>query len=55
MLEILRFFIRCVLILSTTIGLVFMVGCTVFIIACIIHGDVKIKIIRSKDENIKNK
>lgn len=55
MLETLRFFVRCVLILSTTIGLVFMVGCTFFILACFIHGDIKIKIIRSKAENIKKK
>ena len=50
MLEIIRFFVRGVLILSTTIGLVFMVGCTLFIMACVIHGDVKINITRSKAE-----
>ena len=55
MLETLRVLTRYVLILSTIIGLVFMVVCTVFIIVCIIHGDIKIKTIRSKDENIKKK
>ena len=36
--------------LSVIFGLVFMIACTVFVIVCIIHGDIKINIIRSKDE-----
>ncbi len=51
MLDIIRFFVKYVLILSTTIGLIFMVGCTLFIMACVIHGDIRIKITRSKGEN----
>ena len=50
MLATLQFIVKNVLILSTIIGLAVMVACTVFIIACVIHGDIKIKIIRSKDE-----
>lgn len=48
MLETLRFLTRYVLILSTIIGLVFMVVCTVFIIVCVIHGAIKINIVRNK-------
>lgn len=36
--------------LSVIFGLVFMVVCTVFVIVCAIQGDIKINIIRSKDE-----
>ena len=50
MLAALQFIVRNLLILSTIIGLVFMVVCTVFVIVCAIHGDIKINIIRSKDE-----
>ena len=46
----LQFIVRNLLILSTIIGLVFMVVCTVFVIVCAIQGDIKINIIRSKDE-----
>lgn len=31
-------------------GLAFMVVCTVFVVVCVIHGDFKINIVRSKDE-----
>ena len=48
MLEALKFFTRYVLILSTIIGLVFMVVCTVFIITSVLHGDIKINIVRNK-------
>ena len=48
MLEALKFFPRYVLILSTIIGLVFMVVCTVFIITSVLHGDIKINIVRNK-------
>ncbi len=50
MLAALQFIVRNLLILSTIIGLVFMVVCTVFVIVCAIQGDIKINIIRSKDE-----
>ena len=50
MLATLQFIVRYVLIFSTIIGLVFMVGCTVFMIVCAIRGDIKINIIRSEDE-----
>lgn len=36
--------------LSIIFGLVFMIACTVFVIVCVIHGDIKIRIIRSKEE-----
>lgn len=36
--------------LSVILGLVFMIACTVFVIVCVIRGDIKIKIIRSKVE-----
>lgn len=50
MLAALQFIVRNVLILSVIIGLTFMVFCTVFMIICVIQGDIKINIIRSKDE-----
>ena len=50
MLAALQFIVRYVLILSTIIGLAFMVACTVFMIDCVIRGDIKINITRSKDE-----
>ena len=36
--------------LSVVFGFIFMIACTVFVIVCIIHGDIKINIVRSKDE-----
>lgn len=36
--------------LSVIFGLVFMIACTVFVIVCIVHGDIKINVIRSKRE-----
>lgn len=50
MLAALQFIVRYVLILSTIIGLVFMVACTVFVIVFAIKGDIKVNIVRSKDE-----
>lgn len=50
MLATLQFIVRNLLILSTIIGITFMVACTVFVIVCAIQGDIKINIIRSKDE-----
>ena len=36
--------------LSVIFGFIFMVACTVFVIICFVHGDIKINIIRSEDE-----
>ncbi len=36
--------------LSVVFGFIFMISCTAFVIVCIIHGDIKINIVRSKDE-----
>lgn len=36
--------------LSVIFGLAFMIACTVFVIACIIKGDIKINIIRNEAE-----
>ena len=43
MLAALQFIVRNLLILSTIIGLVFMVVCTVFVIVCAIQGDIKMR------------
>ena len=50
MLATLQLIVKNVLIFSTIIGLVVMVACTVFIIVCVINGDIKINIISGKDE-----
>lgn len=50
MLATLQLIVRNVLILSTIIGLVFMMACTVFVVVCIIHGDIKINITRDGTE-----
>lgn len=36
--------------LSVVFGFIFMIACTVFVIVCIIHGDIKINIVRSNEE-----
>lgn len=36
--------------LSAIFGLVFMIACTAFVIACIIKGDIKINIVRNEAE-----
>lgn len=51
MLATLQFIVRFVLILSTIIGLVFIEACTIFVIACVIHGDIKIDITKIESEN----
>lgn len=50
MLATLQFIVKYILTLGAIIGLVFMVLCTVFVIACVIKGDISINMIRSKDE-----
>lgn len=36
--------------LSIIFGLVFMVACTVFVIVCIAHGDIRINVVRKETE-----
>lgn len=36
--------------LSVILGIVFMMACTVFVIVCIIRGDIKINIVRDSVE-----
>lgn len=36
--------------LGIIFGLAFMIACTVFVIACIVHGDIKINIVRNEVE-----
>lgn len=36
--------------LSAIFGLIFMIACTVFVVVCVIHGDIKINIVRNEDE-----
>lgn len=36
--------------LGVVFGFIFMIACTVFVIVCIIHGDIKINIVRSNEE-----
>lgn len=37
--------------LGAIFGLVFMVACTVFVIVCAIHGDIKIHVVRDETQN----
>lgn len=50
LLAILQAMLQFVLNLGIIFGLAFMISCTAFVIACIVHGDIKINIVRSKDE-----
>ena len=50
MLSILQALLKFVLRLGVIFGLAFMITCTVFVIVCIIHGDIKINIVRSNEE-----
>lgn len=36
--------------LSAIFGLAFMMACTVFVVVCVIRGDIKIKIVRDEAE-----
>ena len=36
--------------LSVIFGFIFMIACTVFVIVCIVHGDIKINIVRGNAE-----
>lgn len=35
--------------LSLIFGLAFMIACTVFVIVCIVHGDIKISMVRNEN------
>lgn len=47
---ILQAIFKFVLKLSVVFGLAFMVACTVFVIVCIVHGDIKVSIVRDSAE-----
>lgn len=36
--------------LGTIFGLVFMIACTLFVIVCVVHGDIRINIVRGSEE-----
>lgn len=36
--------------LSAIFGLIFMIACMVFVVVCVIHGDIKINIVRNEAE-----
>lgn len=36
--------------LSVIFGFIFMIACTVFVIVCIVHGDIKVNIVRVNAE-----
>lgn len=40
--------------LGALVGLNFMVLCTVFVITCVVRGDIRINIVKSKAEKEKN-
>lgn len=50
LIAILPYLLKFVLELGALFGLAFMVVCTVFVVICIIHGDIKINIISDKDK-----
>ena len=50
---ILQSLFKFLLIISAIFGFAFMVACTAFVIICLVHGDIKISITRSKAENEK--
>lgn len=52
---ILQALLKFVLRLGVIFGLAFVVACTVFVIYCIIHGDIKINVIRDEIEKEKMK
>lgn len=50
LLAILQAMFQFVLKLGVIFGLAFMVACTVFVVVCVIRGDIKINIVRNKAE-----
>lgn len=51
MLNVLQYWIKFLMATSAILGVVFMVICTVFVVVCVIRGDIKIKTTRANDEN----
>jgi hypothetical protein len=47
---ILQVLFKFVLKLGVTLGFIFMVACTVFVVVCAIRGDIKINITKSESE-----
>lgn len=37
--------------LGSILGLAFMLACTVFVIVCAIHGDIRINVVRDETQN----
>lgn len=50
MLAILQYLLKCTLILGGSIGLIFMVGCTILVIVSILRGDIEINFIKESTE-----
>lgn len=46
---ILKNLLEFILSLSIIFGLAFMIVCTVFVIVCIVHGDIKISMVRNEN------
>ena len=55
MLSILQALLKFVLRLGVIFGLAFMVACTVFVIYCIVHGDIKINLTKDRADKEKMK
>ena len=50
MLAILQYLLKCTLNLGGSIGLIFMVGCTILVIVSILRGDIEINFIKESTE-----
>lgn len=50
MLAILQHLLKCILISGGIIGLIFMMGCTILVVHSIIHGDIKVNLIKENIE-----
>ena len=50
LLTILQTLFNFILKLGAIFGLAFMIACTVFVIVCVVHGDIRINIIRNESE-----
>lgn len=50
MLSILQHLLKCTLISGGVIGLIFMMGCTILVVHSIIHGDIKVNLIKENIE-----
>lgn len=55
MLSILQALLKFVLRLGVIFGLAFMVACTVFVIYCMVHGDIKINLTKDRADKEKMK